>query len=54
MIVREGEKELIAQLEKDLKDQPDIHNIYRILEGLKNFPTAPVVNKLISYVNVRE
>lgn len=54
IIIREGENILIAQMEKDMRDQGDIFNIYRLLDGLKGCPSVQVVNKLISYVTIKD
>lgn len=46
IIIRDGENILLAQLEKDVKDQIDLPNIYRILESLEGNSTNAAFKKI--------
>lgn len=54
VLVREGENIYLAQLEKEMKEQIDFINIYRILESLVTCATMATVQKMIQYVNDKE
>jgi len=50
IVIQDGENILLAQLEKDMKDQSDLPSIYRILQNLTGTSTQAGVNKLCSYI----
>lgn len=54
VVIREGENIYLAQLEKELKEQVDISNIFRILESLVRCATVATISKLSSYINTKE
>ena len=54
VIVREGENIYLAQLEKEMKEQLDIINIYRILESLVTNATKATLCKLETYVKAKD
>lgn len=54
VIMREGENIYLAQLQKELKEQSDLPNIYRILDSLKKCSTKATVEKLNSYISNKD
>jgi hypothetical protein len=52
--IRDGENIYIAQLDKEMKDQVDLNNAYRILESLAHCATHSTQNKLTSYVHSKQ
>lgn len=54
VVIREGENIYLAQLEKEMKEQSDLTNIFRILESLVSCATTATVNKLCSYMNAKD
>ena len=54
IIIRDGEDVLLAQLEKDIKDQVDLPSIFRILDSLQTCATQASINKLCSLLMTRK
>lgn len=52
--IRDGENIYIAQLEKELKDQTDLSNAYRILESLTHCANSSTQNRLTSHVHSKD
>lgn len=57
VLVREGENIYLNQLDKEMKEQIDLVNIYRILESLvtdETSATVATVNKIESYLKAKD
>ena len=57
VLVREGENIYLSQLEKEMKEQLDLVNIYRILESLVTIETSATtatVNKIDTYLKAKD
>lgn len=54
IVIRDGENILLAQLEKDVKDQIDLSNIYRILESLEGNSTHAAFKKIAALLKTKK